>query len=93
MEKTQRRNPPCYREKPFCWGSRGGIAAYKAAALASALVKQHAHELITRQEIIHLVENMKKTSPELVDEAFPNVVSYSLFQKILTSLLKEGVPH
>ena len=58
----------------------------------SEVVKQHAHELITRQEIIHLVENMKKTSPELVDEAFPNVVSYSLFQKILTSLLKEGVP-
>ncbi len=31
----------------------------------SEVVKQHAHELLTRQEIIHLVENMKKTSPEL----------------------------
>ncbi len=58
----------------------------------SEVVKQHAHELITRQEVIHLVENIKKTSPELVEEAFPNVVSYGLFQKILTSLLKEGVP-
>ncbi len=58
----------------------------------SEVVKQHAHELITRQEVIHLVENVRKTSPELVEEAFPNVVSYSLFQKILTSLLKEGVP-
>ena len=58
----------------------------------SEVVKQHAHELITRQEVIHLVENTKKTSPELIEEAFPNFISYSMFQKILTSLLKEGVP-
>ncbi len=58
----------------------------------SEVVKQHAHELITRQEVIHLVENIKKTSPELIEEAFPNFISYSLFQKLLTSLLKEGVP-
>ena len=58
----------------------------------SEVVKQHAHELITRQEVMHLVENAKKTSPELIEEAFPNVISYSLLQKVLTSLLKEGVP-
>ncbi len=58
----------------------------------SEVVKQHAHELLTRQEIIHLVENTKKTAPELIEEAFPNYINYSLFQKILTSLLKEGVP-
>ncbi|MCI8418026.1 MAG: flagellar biosynthesis protein FlhA [Lachnospiraceae bacterium] len=58
----------------------------------SEVVKQHAHELLTRQEIIHLVENTKKNSPELIEEAFPNFINYSLFQKILTSLLKEGVP-
>lgn len=58
----------------------------------SEVVKQHAHELITRQEVIHLVENIRKGSPELVEEAFPNIISYSLFQKVLTSLLKEGVP-
>ena len=58
----------------------------------SEVVKQHAHELITRQEVMHLVENTKKTSPELIEEAFPNLISYRLFQKILTSLLKEGVP-
>ncbi len=38
------------------------------------------------------MENVRKTSPELVEEAFPNLISYSLFQKVLTSLLKEGVP-
>ncbi len=58
----------------------------------SEVVKQHAHELLTRQEIIHLVENTKKIAPELIEEAFPNFINYSLFQKILTSLLREGVP-
>ena len=58
----------------------------------SEVVKQHAYELITRQEVIYLVENIKKTSPELIEEAFPNFISYSLFQKLLTSLLREGVP-
>ncbi|MDY3230472.1 MAG: flagellar biosynthesis protein FlhA [Clostridiaceae bacterium] len=58
----------------------------------SEVIKQHAYELITRQEIVRLVENTKKKSPELVEEAFSGPISYSLFQKVLTSLLKEGVP-
>lgn len=43
----------------------------------SEVIKQHAYELMTRQEVVHLVENTKKTAPELVEEAFPNLVSYS----------------
>ena len=58
----------------------------------SEVIRQHAFELITRQEVIHLVENVKKTAPELVEEAFPGLIPYGLFQRILTSLLKEGVP-
>ncbi len=58
----------------------------------SEVIRQHSYELLTRQEVVRLVENLKKTSPELVEEAFPNVISYSLFQKLLASLLKEGVP-
>ncbi len=58
----------------------------------SEVIRQHAYELITRQEVVHLVENMKKTAPELVEEAFPNLLTYGYLQRILTSLLKEGVP-
>lgn len=58
----------------------------------SEVIRQHAHELITRQEVAHLVENIKKAAPELVEEAFPNMISYGFLQRILTSLLKEGVP-
>lgn len=58
----------------------------------SEVIKQHAYELISRQEVVHLVENVKTAAPELVDEAFPNLVSYALLQRILTNLLKEGIP-
>lgn len=58
----------------------------------SETVKQHAYELLSRQEIQQLLENVKKHSAELVDEVFPNVISYGNFQKILSNLLKEGVP-
>lgn len=58
----------------------------------SEVIKHHAHELLGRGEIMQLLENVKKTSPELVDEVLPNIVTYGVFQKILSSLLKEGVP-
>ena len=58
----------------------------------SEVIRQHAYEMITRQEVFHLVENAKKSSPELIGEAFPDLISYSLLQRVLTSLLKEGVP-
>ncbi len=58
----------------------------------SEVVKKHSYELLNRQEVVRLVENTKKQSPELVDELIPAVISYGNFQKILTNLLKEGVP-
>lgn len=58
----------------------------------SETIKQHAYELLNRQEVVKLVENMKKKSPELVEELIPTTISYGNFQKILTNLLKEGIP-
>ena len=58
----------------------------------SETVRRHAHELLNRQEVVRLVENMKKQSQELVDELIPAIISYGNFQKILTNLLKEGIP-
>lgn len=55
-------------------------------------VKKYAHELLTRAETIQLVENLKRFSPELVNEAVPSVVSYATLEKVLRALLKEGVP-
>ncbi len=58
----------------------------------SETIRRHAYELLTRTETIQLVENLKRTSPELVEEACPAVVSYALLEKVLRNLLLEGVP-
>lgn len=58
----------------------------------SETVKKHTYELLNRAETIQLVENLKRTAPQLVEEAFPNVVPYAMLEKILCNLLKEGIP-
>ncbi len=58
----------------------------------SETVKKHAYELLTRSEVMQLIENTKQLQPQLVEEVFPDIISYANFQKILANLLKEGVP-
>ncbi|NLJ31990.1 MAG: flagellar biosynthesis protein FlhA [Clostridiales bacterium] len=58
----------------------------------SETVKHHAHELLTRQDVNQLLETVKKSDGTLVDDVIPNLVSYSNLQKVLCSLLKEGIP-
>ncbi len=55
-------------------------------------VKKHAYELLNRAETIRLVENLKQSSPELVEEAVPEVITYANLEKLLRNLLQEGVP-
>lgn len=58
----------------------------------SETVKKHVHELLTRAETIQLVENLKRTAPELVEETVPSQVNYATLEKVLRALLREGVP-
>lgn len=58
----------------------------------SETIKKYAHELLTRTEVSQLLENVRKVTPDLVEEAIPNIISPGNFQKILANLLKEGVP-
>ena len=58
----------------------------------SETVKKYAYEMLGRTETIQLVENLKRTSPELVEEAIPAIISYATLEKVLRNLLKEGVP-
>ncbi len=58
----------------------------------SEVVRSHAYELLGRAEVIQLVENLKKTSPELVEEVIPNVLTYAHLERILRNLLREGIP-
>jgi len=58
----------------------------------SETVRRHAYELLNRDEVVKLVESLKQRSGSLVEEVVPGIVSYGMLQKILVSLLKEGIP-
>lgn len=57
----------------------------------SEIIKKHVDELLTRQELHHILDNLKKTNEALVNELVPNIVSIQTLQKVLCNLLKEQV--
>ncbi len=58
----------------------------------SEVIKRHIHELVGRQDINILLQNVSKSNQAIVDDVIPNVISVSDLQKILMNLLKEGIP-
>jgi len=55
------------------------------------LVRQFAHELLTRQETKRLLDFMAETQPKLVDELVPRLLTLGEVQKVLQQLLREQV--
>ncbi len=58
----------------------------------SEVMKQYAHEILSRQDVNTMIENVKKTNPIVVDDLIPKVISVGYLQKVLANLLKEGIP-
>ena len=55
------------------------------------IIRQHIDELLSRQDVQNLVNNMKETNPSLVDELVPKLLGLGEIQKVLQNLLKEGI--
>src|SRR5271156_1756644 len=55
------------------------------------LVRQYAHELLTRQETKRLLDALAETQPKLVDELVPRLLSLGEVQRVLQQLLREQV--
>ncbi len=55
------------------------------------IIRQHISELLTRQDVQNLVNNLKETNPSLVDELLPKLLGLGEVQKVLQNLLKEGI--
>ena len=65
------------------------------AVLATHLtevINQHAYELLGRQETQHLLDELKKTYPNVVEELVPDSEAVGKLQRVLQSLLAERVP-
>ena len=55
------------------------------------IIREHISELLTRQDVQNLVNNLKEANPALVDELVPKLLGLGDIQKVLQNLLKEGV--
>lgn len=55
------------------------------------IIKKHTHELLSRQDVQILIDNVKESHSALVDELVPKQMSYGEIQKVLGNLLKEGI--
>ena len=55
------------------------------------IIRQHIAELLTRQDVQNLINNVKENNPSLVDELVPKLLGLGEIQKVLQNLLKEGI--
>ena len=55
------------------------------------IVRRHIHELLGRQDVQTLIDNVKSTFPAIVDELIPKIMTLGEIQKVLANLLREGV--
>lgn len=58
----------------------------------SELIRTHAFELLTRQEVKKMLENLQKVNPAIVEDTVPGVISQNELQKVLKNLLRENIP-
>ncbi len=55
------------------------------------VLRAHADELLGRQDVQNLLDNLAKTSPKVVEELVPNLLPLGVVQKVLQNLLRERV--
>jgi len=58
----------------------------------SEVVKSHANEVLTRQDVQQMIDNLRSFSPALVDDLVPKTMSLSEVHRVLQNLLKERIP-
>lgn len=55
------------------------------------IIRQYIAELLTRQDVQNLVNNLKESNPSLVEELVPKLLGLGEIQKVLQNLLREGI--
>ena len=55
------------------------------------VIRHHIAELLTRQDVQNLVNNLKESNPSVVEELVPKLLGLGEVQKVLQNLLREGV--
>jgi flagellar biosynthesis protein FlhA len=74
--------------------ARGIVVVDPATVITTHLTeifRSYADELLGRQEVQHLLDNLTKTYPKLVEEIIPKIVPLGTLQKVLQKLLRERI--
>lgn len=83
---------PTQREKAELLGYNVVEPVAVLATHLTEVINAHAHELLGRQETQHLLDELRKTCPAVVEELVPSVVPLGRLQRVLQNLLRERVP-
>ncbi|MDU0457740.1 MAG: flagellar biosynthesis protein FlhA [Geobacteraceae bacterium] len=57
----------------------------------SEIIKRYSHELVGRQEMQQLLDNVAVSAPKVVDELIPGLLNLGTVLRVIKNLLKEGV--
>lgn len=55
------------------------------------VIKRYAYQLLRREETKELIDNLKESHPNLVEELVPNLLSVGDIQKVLQNMLREQI--
>ena len=83
--------PEVQREQAELNGYTVVDAVSVLATHLTEVIKQHADEILGRQETQNLVDNLKKTNSSLVDEIVPDLMTVGEIEKVLANMLRERV--
>ncbi len=83
--------PESQREQAELNGYTVVDAVSVLATHLTEIIKQHASEILGRQEAQNLVDNLAKTHQSLVDEVVPELLGVGEIQKVLANLLNERI--
>ncbi len=83
---------PGARENAQTLGYTVVDASTVVATHLSHIVQMHAHELLGHEEVQHLLNQLAKTAPKLVEDLVPRVMPLSAVVRTFQSLLSERVP-
>ena len=84
--------PPAQRDQAQSLGYTVVDASTVVATHLSHILQSHADELLGHEEVQHLLDNLTKVAPKLVENLVPKLLSVGTVLKVLQNLLQEKIP-
>jgi flagellar biosynthesis protein FlhA len=83
---------PRQRQQAEIYGYQVAECGAVVATHVQETARRHAEELLTREVTKQLVEQLRKSTPTVVEELIPGVMKLSEVQQVLQNLLREDIP-